>query len=225
LGRAASDSETKRAADLPACEATQAPRTTLGDVLYAGAGASVPEQAWVALIASIAEGDQRALHTLYEGAHPLVFTLLMRLTGSRETAEALTIDVFHDIWRDAARYDLASGTVLGWIMNQARWRAIDRLGRASRTEASGGVGLREPVPADAPRDVPGPSAGDDTLRQALAVLTAEERQAIEATFFAGLTYAEAAARLKQPLGTIKTRIRSGLYKLRHALGLDEVEKR
>jgi RNA polymerase sigma-70 factor (ECF subfamily) len=59
----------------------------------------------------------------------------------------------------------------------------------------------------------------------LAVLTAEERQAIEATFFAGLTYAEAAARLKQPLGTIKTRIRSGLYKLRHALGLDEVEKR
>jgi len=210
---------------LPACEATQAPRTTLGDVLYAGAGASVPEQAWVALIASIAAGDQRALHTLYEGTHPLVFTLLMRLTGSRETAEALTIDVFHDIWRDAARYDLASGTVLGWIMNQARWRAIDRLGRASQAERGGAAGLREPEPADAPRDVPGPSAGDDTLRRALAVLTAEERQAIEATFFAGLTYAEAAARLKQPLGTIKTRIRSGLYKLRHALGLDEVEKR
>src|SRR5205823_12086449 len=60
-------------------------------------------------------------------AHRMVFTLAMRITANRETAEELTIDVFHDIWRRAARYDPVNGTVLGWIMNQARSRAIDRL--------------------------------------------------------------------------------------------------
>jgi DNA-directed RNA polymerase specialized sigma24 family protein len=65
-------------------------------------------------------------------AHRIVFTLIMRLTANRETAEELTIDVFHDVWRRAWRYDSAIGTVLGWIMNQARSRAIDRLRSESR---------------------------------------------------------------------------------------------
>jgi DNA-directed RNA polymerase specialized sigma24 family protein len=102
-------------------------KTTLGDLLYARAQARVPEQDWCKLIQSIAAGDELALHARYERAHRIVFTLIMRLTGNRETAEELTIDVFHDVWRRAARYEAASGTVLGWIMNQARSRAIDRL--------------------------------------------------------------------------------------------------
>ena len=100
---------------------------TLGDVLYARSKAPVPEQDWAALVQLIAAGDQLALQALYEMAHRLVFTLIMRITANRETAEELTIDVFHDIWRRASRYDPANGTVLGWIMNQARSRAIDRL--------------------------------------------------------------------------------------------------
>src|SRR5215470_17601149 len=112
--------------------------TTLGDVLYAKAQAPVPEQDWVALVQSIAEGDQLALHALYERAHRPVFTLIMRITANRETAEELTIDVFHDVWRRASHYDAANGTVLGWIMNQARSRAIDRLRFESRKKRSHG---------------------------------------------------------------------------------------
>ena len=190
----------------------------LGDVLYARSKAPAPEQDWATLVQSIAAGDQLALHALYERAHRPVFTLIMRITANRETAEELTVDVFHDVWRRATRYDAASGTVLGWIMNQARSRALDRLRFESRKKRRHG-GDEHPlaeVAAD-PRDVLELREQSESLRAALATLTPDERQAIETTFFAGLTHAEAAARLNQPLGTIKTRIRSGLHKLRQAL--------
>jgi RNA polymerase sigma-70 factor (ECF subfamily) len=191
---------------------------TLGDVLYAKSKAPVPERQWTKLVQSIATGDQSALHQLYEMAHRIVFTLIMRIVANRETAEELTIDVFHDVWRRALSYDAANGTVLGWIMNQARSRAIDRLrfeGRKKRSRDDDEQPLAE-VAAD-PRDVLELNEQAEQLRAALAALTPDERQAIETTFFAGLTHAEAAARLDQPLGTIKTRIRSGLHKLRLAL--------
>ena len=199
-------------------ERPQGSPATLGDVLYARSKALVPEQDWASLVQSIAAGDQLALHALYERAHRPVFTLIMRMTANRETAEELTIDVFHDVWRRASRFDAANGTVLGWIMNQARSRAIDRLRFEHRQKRShgGDVELLAEVVAD-PRDVIELREQGKSLRAALATLTPDERQAIETTFFDGLTQAEAAARLNQPLGTIKTRIRSGLHKLRHAL--------
>src|SRR5690242_13245608 len=200
-------------------ESTDKSRATLGDVLYAKSKAPVSEQDWAALVQAIAAGDQLALHALYERAHRIVFTLIMRITANRETAEELTIDVFHDVWRRASRYDAADGTVLGWIMNQARSRAIDRLRFESRKKRSQDCDmepLAEVVAAD-PRDVLELREQGEALRAALAALTPDERQAIEVTFFAGLTHAEAAARLNLPLGTIKTRIRSGLHKLRRAL--------
>jgi RNA polymerase sigma-70 factor (ECF subfamily) len=199
-------------------ESTQSSPATLGDVLYAMPRAAEPEQDWAALVQSIAAGDQFALHALYERAHRPVFTLIMRITANRETAEELTVDVFHDVWRRASRYDAANGTVLGWIMNQARSRAIDRLrfeSRKKRSHNGDGQPLAE-VAAD-PSDVLELREQREALRAALAALTPDERQAIETTFFAGLTHAEAATRLNQPLGTIKTRIRSALHKLRHAL--------
>jgi RNA polymerase sigma-70 factor, ECF subfamily len=194
---------------------------TLGDVLYAKSKAPVPEQDWAALVQSIAAGDQVALHALYDRAHRVVFTLVLRLTANRETAEELTVDVFHDIWRRAALYDAANGTVLGWIMNQARSRAIDRLRFEGRKKRSHDGNAEPPaeVAAD-PRDLIELRQQSDSLRAALAALTPDERQAIETTFFAGLTHAEAAAHLNQPLGTIKTRIRSGLHKLRQALAAE-----
>lgn len=195
---------------------------TLGDVLYANARASVPEQEWVSLVQSIAVGDQLALHALYERAHRPVFTLMMRLTANRETAEDLTIDVFNDIWLRACGYDAEHGPVLGWIMNQARSRAIDRL-RCEHRKKNGNNGNSPP---------PGETAADarDTLElsqqrawlvAALAELTSDEREAIQTTFLGGLTHAEAAAKLNQPLGTIKTSIRSGLHKLRKMLTAEE----
>ncbi len=191
----------------------------LGDVLYARSKRLVPEQEWATLVQSIARGDQLALHALYDRAYRIVFTLVMRITANRETAEELTIDVFHDVWRRAAQYDAANGTVLGWIMNQARSRAIDRLRFDSRKKRSQGDG-DGPPPADEaadPRDALELREQGAALRAALTALTPDERQAIEATFFAGLTHAEAAAQLDQPLGTVKTRVRSALQKLRRAL--------
>jgi RNA polymerase sigma-70 factor, ECF subfamily len=207
-------------ANVMAKERAQKAPATLGDVLYAKAKTPVPEQDWVTLVQSIAAGDQLALHALYERAHRLVFTLIIRITANRETAEELTVDVFHDIWRRASGYDPANGTVLGWIMNQARSRAIDRLRFENRKKRGGGNVEPMAEAAADPRDVLELREQGESLRAALAALTPAERQAIEMTFFAGLTHAEAAARLDQPLGTIKTRIRSGLHKLRHALTVE-----
>src|ERR1041384_3370428 len=184
---------------------------TLGDVLYAKSKAPVPEQDWATLVESIAAGDELALHSLYGMAHRIVFTLIMRITANRETAGELTIDVFHDVWRRASRYDAANGTGLGWIMNQARPRAIDRLRFENRKKRSYRDDLQPPVEVAAepdPVDVLEMQQQRESLRQALSILTADQRQAIDTTFFAGLTHVEAAARLNQPLGKIKTRIRS-----------------
>jgi len=192
---------------------------TLGEVLYAKPSLILaPEKDWFGLVRAVAAGDTLALHALYERTHRLVFTLIMRITSNRAIAEELTVDVYHDLWQRALRFDAASGSVLGWIMNQARSRAIDRLRFESRKKRSHRGEEQEPIEVAAdPRDVLELREQGELLRTALAALTSDERQAIETTFFAGLTHAEAAARLSQPLGTIKTRIRSGLHKLRHAL--------
>jgi RNA polymerase sigma-70 factor (ECF subfamily) len=196
------------------------PVGTLGHLLYADNGRSpASEQEWVGLLRSIAAGDQLALAALYERTHRLVFTLAMRITNDRATAEELTLDVFHDVWRRASKYDAAGGTVLGWIMNQARCRAIDRL-RFERRKKRVNSHSNEQLPTSV---APGADETLDrwesarTLRNALTVLTADERYAIESAFFLELSYAQVAARLNQPLGTIKTRIRSGLGKLRESL--------
>jgi RNA polymerase sigma factor (sigma-70 family) len=99
---------------------------TLGDVLYRDGAAdeALPERDWIVLVNYIAAGDQRALRQLYEHTHRLVFSLIARITNSREVAEDLTIEVFSDLWRRARSYDPASGSVLGWIMGHARLKAL-----------------------------------------------------------------------------------------------------
>jgi RNA polymerase sigma-70 factor (ECF subfamily) len=198
--------------------AKAAAKPTLGDVLYARKPAGlVTERDWVALVHAVAKGDQLALHALYSRASRPVFTLAVRLAGSREAAEEVTLDVFHDVWRRAAGYDPANGTVLGWIMNQARSRSIDRLRFDHRKKREGAPGNEAAEPAvEAPDPIERAQAAG-ALRGALSRLSADERRAIEAAYFEDMTYAEAAAHLHTPLGTIKTRIRSALHKLRAAL--------
>jgi RNA polymerase sigma-70 factor (ECF subfamily) len=199
----------------------ESPERTLGALLYANkAKTRVPEQDWVDLVRAIAAGDQLALHSLYEQTHRIVFTLIVRITNNRETAEELTIDVFHDVWRRAGTYDTAHGSVVGWIMNQARSRAIDRLRfeqRKKRTNISGEIPKTAIVGAD-PQHACHLEEQGRLLRAALEGLTADERQAIETAFFSEMSYQEVAGKLNQPLGTVKTRIRSGLGKLRQILG-------
>ena len=202
-------------------ESRERETNTLGKLLYADTTRKVVSEAeWVGLVRSVAAGDQVALRTLYERTHRIVYTLVVRIANNRETAEEVTIDVFHDVWRRAAAYDPAGGSVVGWIMNQARSRAIDRL-RFEQRQKRVATSADTPVPVAAGH---GPGEALDVreqgrvLREALNVLTPAERQAIEAAFFSELTYQEVATRLDQPLGTVKTRVRSGLGKLRQALG-------
>lgn len=202
-------------------------RKTLGDLLYTDdTQARVSEDAWVALVRAMAAGDQRALRALYETTHRLVFTFLVRFLNDRQAAEELSVDTFQAVWTRAAKYDPAGGPVLGWIMNQARSRAIDRLRYEQRKKRTAPPPSDHSVGADT-----GHGAGEaaeviqqsQALRQCLSNLTAGEREVIEAAFFLELSYPEVAARLNQPLGTVKTRIRSGLAKLRHALGVPRRE--
>src|SRR5881394_3028245 len=200
----------------------QAPVTkTLGDILYADKSkVRVSEDEWLKLLRAIAGGDQGALHSLYEQTYRIVFTLMVRIVMNRETAEEVTLDVFYDVWRKASTYDPANGSVVGWIMNQARSRAIDRLRFDQRKKRVNTY----PDSLGPTTDIVDPQQAylfeeqSGQLRKALEVLTPEERKAIENTFLSELTYEEAAKKLNQPLGTVKTRIRSGLGKLREALG-------
>lgn len=208
----------KRASD---CQNEATP--TLGDLLYADhSSTSIPENDWVRLVESIAAGDQHALRALYERTHRIVFTLVMRICRNRDIAEELTLDVFHDVWRRSAQYDPKGGSVVGWIMIQARSRAIDRLRFEQRKKRV------DPRPSrdrgDDRVEVTGPASAVEAqqqrclLQEALTALTPDERETIETAFFSELTYSETAVRLDQPLGTVKTRVRSALAKLRKALG-------
>lgn len=194
--------------------------TTLGQLLYADRAATpCPEAEWVQLVAAIGAGDQQALRALYERSHRLVFTLAVRICQDRAIAEEVTLDVFHDVWRRSVDYDPKNGTVVGWIMMQARSRAIDRVRFEQRKKRV------DPYPNDGEEraDASGPGDAIDardrsrSLRQALTELTPNEREAIETAFFAERTYAETAAHLEEPIGTVKTRVRSALAKLRKAL--------
>jgi RNA polymerase sigma-70 factor (ECF subfamily) len=177
------------------------------------------EEEWCDLIKAIATGDPHSLHTLYDLTNRIVFTLMVRITNSRESAEELTLDVFHDVWRKASTYDPANGSVVGWIMNQARSRAIDRV-RYEQRKKRVNDGTKAPVVSTATED---PQTAfhiqeqGRLLKMALEHLNREERQAIEMAFFSELTYQEVAASLNEPLGTVKSRIRSGLSKLRRVL--------
>jgi DNA-directed RNA polymerase specialized sigma24 family protein len=114
------------------------------------------EWEWVRLVDAIAAGDQLALHALYERTSLVAFTLIVRITNDRETAEEVTLDVFHDLWRDASTYHAASGTVLRWIMGQARSRALAR-----RAEPRGSAAL-------GPQTAPSPSLWSRLARRVAA---------------------------------------------------------
>jgi RNA polymerase sigma-70 factor, ECF subfamily len=191
---------------------------TLGSVIGAQRIASAPSEAmWVGLVRSVAAREECALQELYARLHRLVFTFILRIVRNRETAEELTLDVFHDLWRRAADYDERGGTVIGWIMNQARSRAIDRMRFELRKKRVSQVADSDPLVARSAEDDVEAGLRGRVVRNALSSLTPQERQAIETAYFLDRTYVEVAQALSEPPGTIKTRIRSGLMKLRRVL--------
>ena len=180
----------------------------------------VHEQEWGPLIARTAQGDQAALATLYDRTSPQVYGFVLKILDNREAAEEVTLDVYTQVWRQAHTYDETRGTPGSWLMTLARTRAIDRF-RSGAAER-GRLNPLDTVELMASEDnTPEQDmAGQERRRyvqQAVALLTAEQRQAIALAYFYGLSQSEIADKLQLPLGTVKTRIRLGMIKLREAL--------
>ena len=177
-------------------------------------------QEWAALIGRVAEGDQDALTTLYDATNRFIYGLLLRILGNTATAEEVLLDVYVQLWKQAARYDRQRGNPRAWLVMMARSRAIDRM-RAEGQAARHGAQLEEAATIAATHDAETMATKAEMQRlvcTSLETLSQEQREVIELAFYSGLTHSEIAAHLKQPLGTVKTRLRRGMIKLRELLG-------
>ena len=182
--------------------------------------ASEGRQADQAALERMARGDQHALGELYDRHARLVFSLALRILQVRADAEDIVQEVFAQVWRQSGRYDPRRGAVAAWMLTLTRSRAIDRLrARRARPETMTEPGDTERVPdAGVPPDLELLSAEQvERLRRALDQLPDAQRQALELAYYEGLSHTEVADRLAEPLGTIKTRIRQAVIKLREAL--------
>lgn len=181
---------------------------------------STHEQEWAGLLTRIAGGDQSALSELYDASSAKVFGLAMKILGDRAAAEETTLDVYMQVWRRIATYDATRGTPGSWLMTLAKHRAIDRF-RSSYLERGRQVPLDEAAELPGREDTPEQySAGLERQRlvqDALATLSVEQRQAIALAYYWGLSQSEIADQLKLPLGTVKTRMRLGMIRLREVL--------
>jgi len=164
------------------------------------------------LMARVRMRDAAAFETLYDAYHRLVYGIAFRVLGDASAAEDVTQAVFLKLWSAPERFD--SGNFGGWIARVARNQAVDVVRRKSHTETE----LSEAMPdSDLLEEKVFSDIDADRVRRALAQLPPEQREPIELGFFGGVTHAEIASRTGIPLGTIKTRIRTGLSKLRTAL--------
>jgi RNA polymerase sigma-70 factor (ECF subfamily) len=172
-------------------------------------------------IRRVAEGDADALAALYDRHSRIVYSLAFRIMGDASDAEEVTQDVFAQVWRQASRYDTTRGAVVAWMLMMTRSRAIDRL-RSRRglppVAPDSWRGLTEMIdPAEGPELMTLTADQVARVRDALNALPLSQRLAIQLAFYEGLTHVEIAERLEEPLGTVKTRIRLGLLKLRDAV--------
>ena len=168
----------------------------------------------------IVSGDQAAAAGLYDRHSRALYSLILRIVGDESEAEDVLQEVFAQAFRQASRYDASRGAVAAWLLMMARSRAIDRLrARRTRFESRTGEGTLEEMP-DAQPDVASVMLSDEqtrSVKRALGELPLLQRMAIELAYYEGLSHSEIAERLEQPLGTVKTRIRLGLLKLRDSL--------
>jgi RNA polymerase sigma-70 factor (ECF subfamily) len=168
------------------------------------------------LILAMAAGDSEALHSLSARYGRMLSALARRFLSDESDAEEVVADVLWQAWRDAKTFDAARGSVSVWLVTLARSRAIDRL-RANRA--------RKPPPGEQPGLEPVPDPAVDLhqvqrarlVRTALAGLDSNERAALQLAYFSDLSQSEVAEKLGIPLGTVKTRMRSALMKLRETL--------
>lgn len=172
------------------------------------------------LIRQIANQDQQAMSSLYDLTNRLVFGLVLRILNDHATAEEVTLDVYTQVWRQALRFDGTRGGPLAWITTIARSRAIDRL-RSDKQDHLREESLETVTQYATSDDVEDDAFNSELrriIRKAMEILTPEQREVIELAYYSGMSQSEIALKLSQPLGTVKTRTRIGMLKLREMLG-------
>jgi len=189
----------------------------------AGSKADGGEPLLLDVIRRVASADQEALGELYDVTNPMVFGLVRRIVGDYSAAEEVTIDVYTQVWRVASAYSEEKGSPVIWLLMIARSRAIDHLrSRARRVK-------EQERPIEAAFDHAHPGADPETaaisgnlrqiVRDILANLEPEQVTMLQLAFFEGLSHGEIASKTGIPLGTVKTRIRAGMTRMRELLAV------
>ena len=181
-----------------------------------------------ALIGEIARGDARALARFYDATADWVYAFTLRILGDPGQAEEATQDVYCDAWKRADSYDPRRGSPTAWLCQVARSRALDRLRARRRQRRREGLVEwdleRQGAGTIDPHGLADREERSRRVHDALARLPVEQRRAIELAFFEGMSQAQVASFLEEPLGTIKTRIQMGMEKLRRSLRPIEKER-
>ncbi len=173
------------------------------------------------LLGRVATGDRRAFAALYDEVSPRVFGLIRRLLVDRSQSEEVTQEVFLEIWTNATRYEPGRGGALTWILTMAHRRAVDRI-RSSQSSRNRDItiGIRDFVAEyDNVSETVETTIEHERVKEAMSQLTELQRQAVTLAYYGGYSHSEVAAMLAVPLGTVKTRLRDGMIRLRDELGV------
>lgn len=178
----------------------------------------------IALLDRIVARDERAVAELYDKHSRLLFGLILRILRDRSEAEEVLQEVFLQVWTRAETYNVALGSPAGWLVRIARNRAIDRLRANTVRLRAVGEAPAETTNTISPETNAAQGEQQRAVARALDTLPPEQRVLIEQAYFLGLTQSELAERFKLPLGTVKTRIRSGMLALREQLGWMSIQQ-
>ena len=171
------------------------------------------------LLARFRAGDEAAFATVFDGWSGAVFRLAARIVQNDADAEEVVEETFWQAWRTRSSFDAERGGLTAWLMTIARSRALDRRRATGRRREGGGQEAMHRLPGPATKDAAEVEEMGRLVREALAELGGDQREVIELAYFEGLSQSEIARRTDQPLGTVKTRARLALAKLRDSLSV------
>lgn len=173
------------------------------------------------LLGRIAAGDRQAFAELYDRTAPRVFGLVKRLLRDHSQSEEVTQEIFLEIWQTASRYDAGKGGAMAWMLTMTHRRAVDRV-RASQSsrDRDTRIGIRDFAPEfDSVAENVEIQIESERVKEAMKRLTELQRQAVSLAYFGGYSHSEVSQMLKVPIGTVKTRLRDGMIRLRDELGV------